>query len=95
MWSPEELPIFEKQFMPGNVSIVWMFASTQSSNTFFREAIARGEEAAGKTHLAQAIRSRATTYEAPSGASAATSAAVIAEDVTESTAEVDIEARAK
>lgn len=63
----------ERLLKPGYTSIRWFFASSQTNNTFFREVIAKGEENAGNTALAQAIRNGDTTYTAPTSAAAAAS----------------------
>ena len=66
----------ERLLKPGYTSIRWFFASSQTNNTFFREVIAKGEENAGNTSLAQAIRNGDTTYTAPASGAATASASV-------------------
>ncbi|MBL9161809.1 MAG: tandem-95 repeat protein [Planctomycetaceae bacterium] len=63
----------ERLLKPTYTSIRWFFASSQASNSYFREVIAQGESNAGHAELAAAIRSGATTF-TPSSSSAAAAA---------------------
>jgi hypothetical protein len=71
----------ERLLKSEHTSIRWFFASSYATNDYFRQVIARGEEAAGNDELATAIRNGDTTF-TPSSASAATitSAALLAEE---------------
>jgi ELWxxDGT repeat protein/VCBS repeat-containing protein len=70
----------ERLLKPAYTSIRWFFASSQgSSNTYFREVIAQGEDSAGNTELAKAIRNGSTTF-TPSASSATAAAALLAEE---------------
>ena len=50
----------EKYIQPHVVSIAWFFTTAPSQQTLVREAVAKGEEKAGNTSLAAAIRNNAT-----------------------------------
>ncbi|BBO34408.1 ELWxxDGT repeat protein [Lacipirellula parvula] len=78
----------ERLLKPEHTSIRWFFASSYASNDFFRQVIARGEDAAGNDELATAIRNGDTTF-TPSSASAAdaSSAALLAEEEASNVAE--------
>ncbi|MBA4105895.1 MAG: hypothetical protein C0485_09065 [Pirellula sp.] len=70
----------ERLLKPAYTSIRWFFASSQaSSNTYFREVIAQGEDNAGNTELAIAIRNGSTTF-TPTSSSATATAALLAEE---------------
>ena len=71
----------ERLLKPAYTSIRWFFASSQgSSNTYFREVIAQGEENAGNDDLAEAIRDGDTTFTPSSSSAAAVTAALLAEE---------------
>jgi len=71
----------ERLLKPAYTSIRWFFASSQgSSNTYFREVIAQGEENAGNDELAEAIRDGDTTFTPNSSIAAAVTAALLAEE---------------
>jgi len=71
----------ERLLKPAYTSIRWFFASSQaSSNTYFREVIAQGEDSAGNTELAKAIRNGSTTFTPSSSSSTAATAALLAEE---------------
>jgi hypothetical protein len=71
----------ERLLKPAYTSIRWFFASSQSSsNTYFREVIAQGEDNAGNTELAKAIRNGSTTFTPSSSSSMAATAALLAEE---------------
>ena len=70
----------ERLLKPAYTSIRWFFASSQaSSNTYFREVIAQGEDNAGNAELAKAIRNGSTTF-TPSASGATAAAALLAEE---------------
>lgn len=71
----------ERLLKPAYTSIRWFFASSQtSSNTYFREVIAQGEDKVGNTELAKAIRNGSTTFTPTSSSAAAATAALLAEE---------------
>lgn len=71
----------ERLLKPAYTSIRWFFASSQSSsNAYFREVIAQGEDHAGNRELAKAIRNGSTTFTPSSGSATAATAALLAEE---------------
>ena len=71
----------ERLLKPAYTSIRWFFASSQgSSNTYFREVIAQGEQNAGNNELAKAIRDGNTTFTPSSSSASALTAALLAEE---------------
>ncbi|WP_428305558.1 ELWxxDGT repeat protein [Lacipirellula sp.] len=78
----------ERLLKSEHTSIRWFFASSYATNDYFRQVIARGEDAAGNGELATAIRNGDTTF-TPSSASAATltSASLLAEEEAANVAE--------
>ena len=71
----------ERLLKPAYTSIRWFFASSQaSSNTYFREVIAQGEDNAGNTELATAIRDGSTTFTPSSSSATAATASLLAEE---------------
>lgn len=79
----------ERLLKPAYTSIRWFFASSQgSSNAYFREVIAQGEDNAGHTELAKAIRNGNTTF-TPSASSATAAAALLAEEEADDAASND------
>ncbi len=70
----------ERMLKPAYTSIRWFFASSQATNTYFREVIAQGEENAGNAELAEAIRDGDTTFTPSSSSAAAMTAALLADE---------------